>query len=396
MKNSISPLPNLPQLAQAISKKNNKTLRELFKGKINGSFLIKIKSEVLNKLRAGISEYYPISFDNARIITGNDETPEYDICRIIVGVHRHHSIFLSDAEICRNQKDIKYQEQIIIEVIEKIQLRQLGSTFFRKNQMFLGDEFLYFPVPYELFVISMKSLYLINKGNHSLPVYYDDIVRHALSALTLMENNLLSDAYPLCRAMIELYLKILVLQKHPEVWESFDRFSGFEIEQSCCCQKYPDEFIQLYNSRKLSSSKSKVNYLHYGWLDRIEQYDTRKTNRYSIYGILDYLTNSIEQKSELGHMAVLYKMCHGYTHGSTVHVRYPLLQYFEISLMLYYVVKPIFTSIQAELEIEMSSEDKLLINMLERDIKTLDEQYRKRSTDNFELYYRSRKNCITP
>ena len=144
MKNSISPLPNLPQLAQAISKSNNETLRELFKGKINGNFLIKIKSEVLNKLGAEVFEYYPISFDNSRIITGNDETPEYDICKIIVGVNRHHSIFLSGVEICRNQKNIKYQEQIIIEVIEKIQLRQLGSTFFRKNQMFLGDEFLYF------------------------------------------------------------------------------------------------------------------------------------------------------------------------------------------------------------------------------------------------------------
>lgn len=392
MKNPISPPPNPLQLARAISKGNNETLRILFKGKINGSFLIKIKSEVLNKLKAEVLKYYPISFDNSRIITGNDETPEYDICRIIVGVHCHHSIFLSDAEICRNQKNIKYQEQIINEVIEKIQLRQLGSIFFRKDQIFLGDEFLYYPVPYELFVMSMKSLYLISKDDHSLPVYYDDIVRHALSVLTLMENNLLSDAYPLCRSMIELYLKILMLQKYPEVCKSFEQFSRFEIEQSCCSQKYPDEFIQLYNSRKLLSSKSKVNYLHYGWLDSIEQYDTRKTNRYSIYGILDYLTNSIEQKSELGHMAVLYKMCHGYTHGSTVHVRYPLLQYFELSLMIYYVVKPIFTSIQAELEIEMSSKDKLLINMLERDIKTLDEQYRKRSTDNFELYYRSRKN----
>lgn len=183
-----------------------------------------------------------------------------------------------------------------------------------------------------------------------------------------------------------------MLRKHPEVHKSFEQFSRFEIEQSCCSQKYPNGFIQLYNSRKLLPLKSKVNYLHYGWLDGIEQYDTRKANRYSIYGILDYLTNSIDRENELDRMAVLYKMCHGYTHGSTVHVRYPLLQYFEISFMLYYVVKPIFTSIQAELEIEMSSKDILLINMLERDIKTLDEQYRKRSTDNFELYYRSRKN----
>lgn len=391
MNNAISP-PNSLQLAQEISKNNNKTLRKLFEDKINGSFLIKMKAEVLNRLGVKIFEYYPIQFDDAKIITGNDETLEYDICRIIVGIHRHYSIFLSDEEIRSNQKSAEYQSRLINEVIEKIQLRRFGSAFFRKKQLFLGDEFLYFPVPYELFVMSMKSLFLVSECNNSLFIYYGDIVRHALSALTLMENNLLSDAYPPCRAMIELYLKILMLQKHPEAHESFEQFSGFEIEQSCCSQKYPDGFIQLYNSRKLLSSKSKVNYLHYGWLDDIEQYDTRKTNRYSIYGILDYLTNSIDRENKLDHMAVLYKMCHGYTHGSTVHVRYPLLQYFEISLMLYYVVKPIFTDIHAELEIEMSSEDKLLLNMLECDFKTLDGQYRKRSTDNFELYYRSRKN----
>lgn len=388
MKNSISPrLTPLPSV-QGISKNNDKLLRELLKSKINGSFLIKIKSEVLSKLRADTFKYYPLHFDNVRIMTGTDETPEYDICRIIIGVHRHHSVFLSDKEIRRNQKSIKYQEQITNEVIEKIQLRQFGSVFFRRNQLFLGDEFLYFPVPYELFAMCMKSVHLMNKNKNPIFVYYCDLVGHALSSLTLMENNLLSDAYPSCRSMIELYLKLLMLQRHPEALEVFEQFSRFEIEQSCCSQEYPGRFNELYNGRKLLPSKSKVNYLHYGWLDCIEQYDTTEANRYSIYGILDYLTKNSERRNELDHTEVLYKMCHGYVHGSTVHVKYPLLQYFEISLMLYYVVKPIFTSIYAELQIEMPDEDKGLLNILERDFKTLDEQYKKRSTDNFDLYYK--------
>lgn len=389
MKNSISPYFDLQQFAQTIFETNNKTLRKLFETKINGSFLIKIKSEILNTLGTeALLKYYPIHFDNARIITGTDETPEYDICRIIVGVHRHHSIFLSDEEIRCNQKNTKYQEQIIKEVIEKIQLRQFGSTFFRRNQLFLGDEFLYFSVPYELFAMCMKSLCLINKNENPLFVLFGDLIGHALSSLSLMENNFLSDAYLSCRSMIELYLKLLILQKHPEAHESYEQFSGFEIEQSCCSQKYPNEFIELYSNRKLLPSKSKVNYLHYGWLDCIEQYDTKKANRYSIYGILEYLQNNSNQRTELSDIAVLYKMCHGYTHGSTVHVKYPLLQYFEISLMLYYVVNPIFTSIYTELDIEMPNEDKALLNSLERDFKTLDAQYKKRSTDNFDLYYK--------
>lgn len=377
------------KFAKSISDENNKTIKELFKDKINGSFLIKIKSEVLNKMALDLFNYYPFHFDNKKILTGTDETPEYDICRIIVGVHRHHSIFLSEQEIRENQRNAAYQEQLVNEVIEKIRLRHFGSVFFRRKQLLLGDEFLYFPVPYELFVMCMRSICLISENVSSFFIEYGDILKNALSSLTLMENNFLSNAYPLCRGMIEQYLKVLFLKKHPENYKDYERFCNFEIEQSCCSQKYPDEFIELFDKRILSSSKSKVDYLHYGWLDNIESYDTKSTNRYSIYGIMDYLMAEAddEQYSILNHIKSLYKMCHGYTHGSTVHARYPLLQYFEISVMLYYVITTVFNDIYYTLNIDFVPEDKILIENLERDFSLLQEQYKKRSTENFDLYY---------
>ena len=131
------------KLAKAITEENNKTIRQLFKDKINGSFLIRIKSEVLNKIGPDLFNYYSMNFNNAKIVTGRDETPEYDICRIIVGVHKHNSIFLTKEEIRNNEKDIDYQKRLVKEVIEKIQFRQFGSIFFRRNQLLLGDEFLY-------------------------------------------------------------------------------------------------------------------------------------------------------------------------------------------------------------------------------------------------------------
>ena len=377
------------KLAKSISDKNNKTIKELFKDKINGSFLIKIKSEVLNKIAPDLLNYYPFQFDNKKILTGTDETPEYDICRIIVGVHRHHSIFLSEQEIRENQRNAAYQEQLVNEVIEKIRLRHFGSMFFRRKQLILGDEFLYFAVPYELFVMCMRSICLISKNVSSFFVEYGDILNNALSSLTLMENNFLSNAYPLCRGMIEQYIKVLILKKHPENYKDYERFCNFEIEQSCCSQKYPDEFIELFDKRILLSSKSKVDYLHYGWLDNIKNYDTKTTNRYSIYGIMDYLMAEVddEQYSILNHIKSLYKMCHGYTHGSAVHVRYPLLQYFEISTMLYHVITTVFNDIYQTLNIDFDPDDKILIENLERDFSLLQEQYKKRSTENFDLYY---------
>lgn len=376
------------QLVKAISDENENTLHELFKGKIQNGFLLKIKKMVMEKLGINLLKYYPLCFDNARMVTGTDATPEYDICRIIVGVHRHHSIFCSEEEIRSNQKSEEYQKQITSEVIEKIKLTQSSCLFFRRKQLFLGDEFLFFPVPYELFAICMRSITLIEGRMNSLLISYIDLIGFALSSLTLMENNFLSNAYPLCRSMIELYLKTLILKMHPEACRDYEKFCSFEIEQACCRQSYPEEFIELYNIRKDLNTNSKVNYLHYGWLDSISDYEPQNTSRYSIYGILRYLKDNSRSNDELAIIERLYKMCHGYTHGSSVHMKYPLLQYFEISIMVYFVIKSVFSNIHLELKREMLNEDRELIDILDRDFKTLYGQYEKRSTDNFELYYK--------
>ena len=388
MNNAFNSNFDVMQFIQTVSKTNDKILRDLFKSRINGSFLIKIKSAVLKKLGNDLlNYYYVIPFDDSKIVTGREETPEYDICRLIVGIHRHHSIFLSEEELYRNQKNIEYQEQIVNEVIEKIRLRKFGSIFFRRKQLLLGDEFLYFPIPYELFVMSMKSICLMNGNVHPSFANYRHLVEYALSSLTLMENNLLSDAYPLCRAMIELYMKTLILQKHPEARETYEKFCSFEIEQSCCRQSYPEKFIALYDKRKHFTLKSKVDYLHYGWLDTINDYNTEITNKYSIYGIQDYLLDNCVQKHELNQIKTLYQMCHGYTHGSVVGVKYPLLQYFEISTIIYYGIRFVFSEIYKDLKIEMTDEDKVLLSILKRDFKKMEDQYTRRSTENFELYY---------
>lgn len=48
---------------------------------------------------------------------------EYDICRIIVGIHKAKSIFLSVNDIRRNEKSKKYKRQLIVETLEKIRMR---------------------------------------------------------------------------------------------------------------------------------------------------------------------------------------------------------------------------------------------------------------------------------
>ncbi len=389
MKNLITSQVDPIINTNTINKEINQILKESFKSRINGSFLIKIKNRVIAKFGLQLFECYPNIFNLSTVVTGNEETIEYDICRIIIGIHRHHSIFLSKEEISGNEKNETYQQQLVEETIEKMKLHQYGSTFYRKKQLLTGDEFLYFPVPYELFALCMKSIELLHSSSNDLAVHYGDIINTALSALTLMENNFFSNAYPLCRVMIELYIKTLILQKHPEAIESYLTFIGYEIEQSCCSQKYPEEFNNLYNQRKYQPSKNKVHFLHYGWLDNINAYNLQTKNRYSINGIFDYLmceTNNV-QSDTLQKIKQLYKMCHGYAHGSVRHVKYPLLQYFEISMMIYYVVKNSFSKICNADTIDICNNDPNIMDILDRDFKILEEQYRNRSTENFDLYY---------
>lgn len=147
--------------------------------------------------------------------------------------------------------------------------------------------------------------------------------------------------------------------------------------------------IVSINKRKHQSSKSKVDYLHFGWLDSIVTYNSTAKNRYSIYGIFDYLiSESNDTESDtLDDLKRLYKMCHGYTHGSATYVKYPLLQYFEVSMMLYYVLKNIFPEICKISNIDISNDDPNIMEILERDFDILKEQYCIRSTENFDLYY---------
>ncbi len=368
---------------------NNDIIKNIFHSKINGSFLIKIKNQVIKKLGPELLKIFPFSLNESQLVTGVNWTPEYDICRMIIGVHRHHSIFLTKEEIRNNQRDPEYQNQVINEVLEKVRLHQHANAFFHKSQIICGDEFLYFPVPYELFALCNRFFGVFAQSTVHPYSYFPVIMRSAISILLLLENNLLNDAYPLCRGMIELYIRSLIMIKHPKALESYEQFRQFEIEQSCCSQKYPDAFLELYERRKLPSAKSKVNYLHYGWLDNIDAYNITTQGRYSLYGIIEHLQSlsDNEMVESLDTLEFFYKECHGFVHGSVVCATYPLLPYFEINEMLYHVVRNVFVQFHRDIQKEISPEDKELLQCLDRDFEKLHMQYGKRTTDNFELYY---------
>ena len=383
------------QWAEDIQKTKDDGFRELFQDRIRGSFLNSIKKQVLSKVGTEIFQFYDFRWSNENILTGKDDLPEYDICRFIVGIHEAHSIFLLPDEIRKNERDTRYREHLFDEVIEKIRLHRYGSYFFRKRALIRGREFLYYPIPYELYVLCARTYeLLVSKKNIEQDVcwrLYYDIITKGVAALSLVEDNFLGNAYPLCRGVLEAYFRLLILDNNLNAAQHYELFMQYEVEQSCCSQRYPKEFMDMFEKRRKQEINSKVGYLHYGWLDWVEGYhDIVKHAPYSMNGMIAYLKNSLPNKKqdELSKLEYFYKMCHGYTHGSVQGAIYPELHYFEISIMLYFAIRNTFIMLCHKHNEEFTINEVDIIAMIDRDIVELMDQYEKRSTEKFELQQR--------
>lgn len=106
-------------------------------------------------------------------------------------------------------------------------------TDFRQHPIMRGESFIFFPVPYYLFVLSMRMIELLysDKARNELPCYgsFSTIANKGLAALSLLEDNFLDNAYPICRGIIETYVKLVVLMNKPEAISSYNKFSKWNF-----------------------------------------------------------------------------------------------------------------------------------------------------------------------
>ena len=374
-------------------KETDKALRSLFSGKIMGTFLIEMKYKVLEILGNEIYNYYNFQVSEKEMVTMDLDMPDFDICRHIVGLHRSNLIFATENERLEKEKSAEYKLSLAKKVIENIKLRNYGSIYFRKQAIMRGDNFIYFHLPYDLFVISMRINELLSSYKYAdlLHHFGSAITNKSIATLTLLEDGFLDCAYPLCRGIIELYLKFLLLLQCPYASENYLKFSKFELDKSCIRQTYPQNFNELFDNRLNQGFKNKAEFLHYGWVDCISDYHLGKLRPYSISGIISYLKNKYdkEQSQFFDNLETLYKMCHGYTHGNACISKYPLLHYFEISIMLFYTVSHTYKILCEQLQVSETINDVDIISRLENDFSQVELQYSNRSTENFEMYYKS-------
>ena len=374
-----------------IQKKIDEALRSLFAKSIKQNFLIRIKYEVLDLLGNTINSYF-----SSRIapedFAMNDFLIEYEICKLIVGVHRSNLLFLTDEERAERENNTSYCEQLAKDVVTNVKLRDYAGALFRKGPLLQGESFIYYPLPYHLFATNTRiNKILVNHPEMSdfRPLFVQ-LLNKGLAALSMLADNLLDSAYPLCRSAMELFIKTLLLTKAPEVMSDYYKFQGYEVQQSFCEQTYPEEFNELFGNRKNKDANNKIEYLHFGWVDGIADYH----EPYTLKGVLAYLRSKDEKGSKddnasiLENFEKLYKMCHGYTHGNIFAPAYPLMQYFEISIMLCYVLGSTYKIVCDYYKEPYTIEGVDIMAQISKDWDQIVKQYKLCNAENLKEYYK--------
>ena len=222
------------ELIQSLEKHNknrNSKFKELFREEINGPFLIGIKGRVLDNLSEEVLKLYDFVFTEEKLWTGADNTVDYEICKMIIGVHHANNLFVSPEEKAERERNIQYKEQLVSQVTEHVRLRRYAGMRFRQKPLMTGERFIYYPVPYLLFALCTRISEIVdnNKLNDVAANRVLLIAYRSVASLTLLEDGFLDIAYTPCRTVIEDFLRLRMCLKEPSLFEKIELFQKYEI-----------------------------------------------------------------------------------------------------------------------------------------------------------------------
>ena len=332
-------------MMQNFKKERDKALIRFFSKRIKQSFLKKIYEEV--KKQEEIYQYFDWQLDIEKSVTGSNETFDYEICRIIVGIHRAHSLFLKEEEKINNEGKSEYRKKLVEQTVINIKLREYGARYFRKEQILKGEEFLFFPIIYKIYVLSIKAVNdMFNEKEKNFNSLFYNFFMKTLSALSLIENNFMNEAYSVCRLILELYFKILIMDSNKEMLEKILSYANYELNYADN-GIFDKEFEDLFDNRKIKNENiTKIDYIHYGWVDYIDDYHkiVKRDNPYTNNGVIKYITYKYNDNKKFDMLKDFYKKSHRYVHGNMTENR-PLYDYFEISLILSTIVPDVYKKV---------------------------------------------------
>ena len=371
-------------------RETDKALAKIFSNRVKESFL--------REMRHKVYQYHPdflmlfdIRFDMIQNAMGTQDNQwDYEVLRNIVGIHRFNTIGKTVSERTSMEKSDSYKKELADAVYEHLKLRNYASPYLRKRQFVEGDEFIYFPVPYKLFVVCMKGLQILNDFKDPYREFYVNIFNKSLAALALIEDNLLDSAYPICRGVIELYIKLLSLVDYPDALEMHNNLVRLEYIKTAQNGENPPEFEELFKNRKNKSQTNQIDYLHYGWVDKIKYFHQIEKNKpYSFNALFDFLKESApeESKGYFEFLPILYNRCHGFAHGNLGNSGIPLVHYMDLTMILYMVLDHTFRMLCTESKNDHLVNGIDVVELLERDAEKMIHQYNRKSDEMFKTFY---------
>lgn len=366
----------------------NKELKKLFSGQITQNFMLDIMYAMITRY-PNLQQYIPAPNDAQSILSGRLQNLFYILCEHIIGVHRSKIIFLSDVERSKLEDSNEYKNELMEDVYKELKLRYQTGVFIREGQIIRGDRFILFPLPYYITILTLKLLEIAPKTK-KIPIVYIDIANKSLAILSLLQDNFSDCAYSSCRIIIEDYIRGTIFHNCKEAMDEFYKFSEYELKQ-CLGNKFDDKFLDKFNNRLNKSCKNKIEFLHYGWVDVIPGYHQIVDKYpYSFAGIKKFVVKKFADvdKNQCDLLDYYHSMCNGYAHGSILNSKYPLLHYFEITSILVNVTANAYFAACDEIGEDTKIDELDIISEINKHYKILKEAELKKSTDNFENYYK--------
>ncbi len=384
--------PGMINTAQIVkmNKLEEELLKTSFSKEINGDFLNSIKKRVQKRIQKSIPQLFADPLSHESFITGCYDIPGYEICKTIIGVHHANMVFVPKEEESAIISNSEYKKQLTLQVVSSLQLRQYSAVFFRRKTYRTGERFIYYPVPYLLFVLCVRADEIITSLTNTI----DDptigflirIVNKALAALALLEDNYLDSAYIPCRTAIEAYYTYKIIARNPEAYNEWEKHAQYDLHKTVVDQQYSGDFLKAFENRKNKADNNKIGFMHYGFVDAIDEYiENVPYNTYSIIGLNHFFTTYADKKNEKQHnlLKFLYNNCNGYTHGN-VYALYPILNYLEVSMILGLIVPECYLSLCRIYSVETTINGIDVVEKFTEEFTILKEQYREITTEKLE------------
>ena len=111
--------------------KNN--LKKIFCNEIKPSFLIEVLYKIKTYMGSKLYSFDDISLNSEDFLRGGKGVIEYEICKMIIGIHKSNTIFLSESERIKIERSEEYKKKLTEAVSNDIRLRNYAAVYFRNK-----------------------------------------------------------------------------------------------------------------------------------------------------------------------------------------------------------------------------------------------------------------------